>query len=70
MATTYRLLRDTSVVNTKDGKADIITIPAGSVITVREPPSKETGLVPIQWENTTARMFAVDLKRRAQPLDF
>ena len=66
MPSTYRLLRETSVVVTKDGKADLLTIPEGSILSVHEPPSKETGLVPVEWKSVTVRMFAVDLERRAE----
>ena len=54
---------------TQDGKPDILTIPEGSIITVQEPPSKDTGMVPVKWESMTVKMFAVDLERRAEALD-
>jgi hypothetical protein len=66
MPNTYRLLKETSVVVTKDGKPDIITIPEGGVITVHEAPLVEAGLVPVEWESQTVKMFAVDLERRAK----
>ena len=66
---TYRLLRATRVVVTTDGQPELLTIPEGSIITVHEPPSTETGLVPIRWESRTVKMFMVDLERRAQLVD-
>ena len=66
MASTYRLVRETSVVVTTDGQPEILTIPAGSIIAVHEPPSRETGLVAVNWESMKVRMFAVDLERRAE----
>ncbi len=62
---TYRLLRDTHVVNTKEGKTDLITIPEGSIITTYELPLKETGLILIEWDGMILRMFAIDLEHRA-----
>lgn len=66
LSSTYRLLRETTAVVTQNGRPSLFTIPAGSVITVQEAPSQETGLVPIQWERRTVKMFAADLERRAE----
>jgi len=40
---------------TQDGKPDILTIPEGSIITVQEPPSKDTGMVPVKWESMNGK---------------
>lgn len=67
MPTTYRIVKETHVVLTKDGKPDLIAIPEGSIITVEEPHStQQTELVPVQFGSVTVKMFAVDLERRAE----
>jgi len=69
MASAYRLFREARVIATKDGaKPDIVTIPEGSTIIVPELPTP-TGLVPVQWQSMTVKMFAEDLKHRAERLD-
>jgi len=66
MPTTYRLLKDTHVVVTRDGDApEIVTLPEGSIITLPEPPSQDP-MVPVQFGSITVKMFAADLEWRAE----
>jgi hypothetical protein len=61
----YRIIRDTNAVITVDGKQKLVTIPAGSVVTVTEVPSQDTGLVAVEWESRVVKVFAVDMKDRS-----
>ena len=65
---TYRIIRDTSAVITDDGKQKLVTIPAGSVVTVTEVLSQDTGLA-VEWERRVVKVFAVDVQLRGVPLD-
>jgi hypothetical protein len=66
---TFRIIRDTSAVITDDGKQKLVTIPAGSVVTVTEVLPQDTGLVAVEWERQVVKVFAVDVQLRGVPLD-
>ena len=66
MVRRYRIHKDTSVVVTKNRKTRLITISEGSIITVRETRSIGNGLVSVEWDHKTVKMFAADLERRAE----
>ena len=65
----YRINLNTSAVVTVDGRQKLVTIPAGSIVTVEDNPSRDTGLVAVKWEGQVLKMFAVDLSTRGVALD-
>jgi hypothetical protein len=62
----YCLRRATCVVASAAGKPEIVTIPAGEIVTAQDEPSEETRMVSVTWENRTFRMFAIDLEQRGE----
>jgi hypothetical protein len=68
LSPSYRLRQPTNVVTSTEGKAQMLTIPAGGIVTVVGQPSQETGMVAVMWEGKTLRMFTVDLTRRGEPV--
>jgi hypothetical protein len=65
----YRLHQETQAVVDVNGRPEILSIPAGSVITVTEPePTIEGGMVAVEWGDKIVKMFAIDVRRRGVPL--
>ncbi len=62
----YRLVKETLAIVQKDGKADLVTLQVGSVLTVKKPPSTETGRILVEWEDKTLELFIIDLEDRGQ----
>ena len=54
--------------NSIDGKPDILSVPAGSVVTVIEESSKEPGMLLVAWGDKTVKLFRIDLMCRGDPL--
>ena len=70
MPNSYRLHREVRAVITLNGKPEILSIPAGSIITVTEP--KQTlnvGMIAVAWEDKIVKMFAEDVQVRGVPLN-
>jgi hypothetical protein len=64
----YRLREETRAIGSMDGKQDILSVPAGSIVTVIEESPKEPAMLLIAWGDKTVKMFRVDLIRRGDPL--
>jgi hypothetical protein len=64
----YRLREETRAVGSIDGKPDILSVPAGSVVTVIEESAKEPGMLLLAWGDMTVKLFRIDLMRRGDPV--
>jgi hypothetical protein len=68
----FRLRVETIAVHDRrDGKAEAVSIPAGSVIASVDPVEEmldldRRTLIPIEWSGNSARMFLGDLLERGQ----
>ena len=63
----YRLCRETHEVISNSGTPEILTIPAGGIVTVSEQASQEVGMVEVLWEDQPIKIFAFDTMRRGEP---
>ena len=59
----FRLLISTLAIVDKDGRYAVVYVPLGDIVTVNEP--LNGALVDVNWNGRTARMFACDLRERA-----
>jgi hypothetical protein len=64
----YRLREETRAIVSIDGKPDILSVPAGSVLTVIEESLKEPGMLLVAWGDKTVKLFRMDLMRRGDPV--
>jgi hypothetical protein len=51
-----------------DGKPFLLSIPAGSIVTVNVEPPKQAQMVLVSWEDKTIKIFKVDLLRLGDPV--
>ena len=64
----YRLREETRAVSRIDGETDILSVPAGSIVTVTEESPRESGMIVVALGDKTVKMFRVDLLRRGDPV--
>ena len=61
----YRMKDPTLAISEADGSKKMLTVPAGTVITV-DHPTGEPDLVDVLWNGRHVLMFATDLKLRGE----
>lgn len=69
MGNRYQLKTATLAVVRKDGKSDLVTLPSGSLLIIKQPPVAETGRVAVEWQGMTVEMFTIDVRERGQLIE-
>lgn len=64
----YRLREEIHAVGVIDGKPNILSLPAGTVVTVIQDAPKEPAMVTVAWSDTTVKVFKIDLIQRGDPV--
>lgn len=64
----YVITQATLAIADRDGRRDLITLPAGSVIQADESHGEPNELVEVLWNGERVLMFNVDLKNRGERL--
>jgi len=64
----YRIKDPTLAVVESDGKKTMVTVPAGSIVTLEDQTIGATQMVDVQWNGSRVLMFAQDLRVRGEAL--
>ena len=65
----YRITDPTLGIIDVEGRSAMLTVPAGSIVTIEEPLS-ESPTQSVEWDGLTMTMFTLDLHTRAELVSF
>ena len=63
------MLKETVAVLREGGKPVLLTIHVGSILTLLEQPSQDTGKAKVEWDGKNVELFAIDLAQRSEEID-
>ena len=62
----FRIKTPTLAILETDGRRTTMYVPTGDIVTVVQGPLDGMRLVDVEWNGTTAMMFTIDLRERAE----